>query len=106
MRRPDNPHSARSLRHTLVVGLATTTILAAAACGSDSPTILNTEKVERAIEHSSMTQRGQSAQVSCPSGVHQHEGSVFSCTALVRGVETRFVVTQTNATGHVRYEAR
>jgi hypothetical protein len=106
MRPRDNRRPARWLRHALVAALAATAVLAATACGSDSPTILDTEKVERAIEHSSMAQRGQSAQVSCPSGVRQEQGSVFSCTALVRGTETRFVVTQTNGTGHVRYEAR
>ena len=81
--------------------------LAVAGCGgSDSPTILDTEKVERAIEHSSLTQRGTDAQVTCPSGVHQKAGLTFSCTALVRNDETRFVVTQLDGSGRVHYEAR
>jgi ABC-type polar amino acid transport system ATPase subunit len=83
--------------------------LAVAACGSSgsgSPTILNTEKVERAIEHSSLVQRGKHAQVTCPAGVHQKNGLVFSCTAVVGRTSTRFVVTELDGTGHVHYEAR
>lgn len=86
----------------LVGGFAVT------GCGSssESPTILNTEKVERAIERSSLEQRGKQAQVSCPSGVHQKEGLVFFCTAVVKRRSTRFVVTQTDGAGQVHYEAR
>jgi Domain of unknown function (DUF4333) len=84
----------------VAAGLVTT------ACGStEPPTILDTEKVERAIEASSMAQRGQRAQLSCPSGVRQEEGSVFSCTAVVGTAKTRFVVTQIDDAGRVRYEA-
>jgi hypothetical protein len=82
-------------------------LFAVTACGSsDSPTILNTEKVERAIEHSSLTQRGTHAQVSCPSGVRQKRGLVFSCRAVVRNRATRFVITQLDGSGRVHYEAR
>lgn len=88
-------------------GILAAASLALTACGApESPTILDTEKVERAIEHSSLAQRGAHARVSCPSGVHQVKGSVFSCTAVVRWAGTRFVVTQIDASGHVRYEAR
>ena len=73
---------------------------------STAPTILNTEKVERAIEHSSLVQRGAHPRVSCPSGVHQKQGLVFSCTAVVKRTSTRFVVTELDGSGHVRYEAR
>ena len=76
-------------------------------CGSsDSPTVLNTEKVERAIEYTSLAQRGAQAQVTCPSGVHQRKGLVFACTAVVRGRATRFVITQLDSSGRVHYEAR
>ena len=69
--------------------------------------ILDTEKVERAIERSSLEQRGVRAQVSCPSGVYQEKGLEFSCTAVVkRGGSTKFVVTELDAAGRVRYEAR
>jgi Domain of unknown function (DUF4333) len=81
--------------------------LAVAACGSSSsPTILNTEKVERAIERSALAQRGERAAVSCPSGVHQTKGLVFACTAVVGRATTRFVVTELNGSGDVHYVAR
>ncbi|MEY2477358.1 MAG: hypothetical protein QOG87_2673 [Actinomycetota bacterium] len=82
--------------------------LAATGCGgsSDAPTILDTEKVERAIERSSLAQRGQDATVTCPSGVHQEKGLVFSCTARVGTTSTRFEVTELDASGRVRYVAR
>jgi hypothetical protein len=81
--------------------------LAITACGSsNAPTILNTEKVERAIEASSLAQRGQQARVSCPAGVQQKKGLTFSCTAEVNGAGTRFTVTQLDDSGHVHYEAR
>lgn len=102
---PETPaRAARWLRHVLVAcALAT---LTATGCGSpEATTILDTERVEDAIEHSIMSQRSQRAQVSCPSGVHQKKGLVFSCTALVRSTKTRFVVTELDGAGHVRYEA-
>jgi hypothetical protein len=94
----------------LVAGLLGAASLTLSACGSSGSaparvTILNTEKVERAIERSSLDQRGKHVQVSCPSGVHQRMGSVFSCT-VIKGGSARFVVTQLDGSGHVRYEAR
>jgi Domain of unknown function (DUF4333) len=86
---------------TLVVGVS----LGLAACGSsDSIAALDTGKIERAIAQSSLAQRGQRAQVSCPSGVPQVEGLKFSCTAVVGSTSTRFVVEQDEA-GHVHYKA-
>jgi hypothetical protein len=99
--------ASRWLGRSLVAGGLIAASLAVTACGSSgAPTILNTEKVERAIEHSSLAQRGKHAQVSCPAGVHQTKGLVFSCTAVVGRASTRFVVTQLNASGQVHYEAR
>jgi len=85
-----------------------TACLVLTACGAAAgpATILDTEKVERAIERSSFTQRGARARVSCPSGVHQEKGLEFSCTAVVRRTSTRFSVTQLNSSGRVHYEAR
>ena len=79
-----------------------------AGCGKsdDPPTILDTEKVERAIERSISVQRGKDARVSCPAGVHQKKGLEFACTAVVKRVATRFVVTQRDDAGQVHYEAR
>jgi hypothetical protein len=92
---------------------------ALAACGSSgSPapagsagpaaiTILDTEKVERAIERSSLAQRGLRAQVSCPAGVHQKKGLRFFCTAVVKGADsTSFAVTELDGSGRVHYEAQ
>lgn len=96
----------------LVAGAVVAGSFGVVACGSsdsdssDAPVILNTEKVERAIEHSSWVQRRKRVQVSCPSGVHQKKGLVFSCTAIYKGRSTRFVVTQRDGAGNVRYQAR
>jgi hypothetical protein len=99
--------ASRSLRCSLAAGVLVAASLAVSACGSaGSPTILDTEKVERAIEQSSLAQRGKHARVSCPSGVHQKKGLVFSCTAVVAGGSTRFVVTEMDGSGNVHYEAR
>jgi hypothetical protein len=95
------------LHRALVAGALVTASFALGGCGSqESPTILNTEKVERAIERSSLAQRGAHAAVSCPSGVDQKEGLAFSCTAVVGRKSTRFVVTELDGSGHVRYEGR
>jgi hypothetical protein len=105
---PERPAiSSRWLGRSFVAGVLVAASLAVSACGSSgSPTILNTEKVERAIEHSSLAQRGKHAQVSCPSGVQQKKGMAFACTAIVKRASTRFVVTQLDGSGHVHYEAR
>ena len=103
--RPGVP--SRRPSRSLVAGLVVAAGLAVTACGSsESPTILNTEKLERAIEQSSLAQRGKRAQVSCPPGVHQKKGLAFSCTAVVKRDSTRFVVSQLDASGRVHYEAR
>ena len=90
----------------MAAGLAAGASLALAACGSSrSATILNTEKIERAIELSALTQRGKHVQASCPAGVQQKKGLTFNCLAVGGGVETRFVVSQLDDSGHVRYTA-
>jgi hypothetical protein len=92
----------------LLAGLLLTVSLAIAACGTSErpPTILDTEKVEHAIEQSTLAQRGAHVRASCPAGVQQEQGLVFSCTAVARGHSTRFVVTELNGSGRVHYEAR
>jgi hypothetical protein len=104
---PRSPGARRTGR-SLVAGALAAGSLLLVACGSGSSeatTILNTEKVESAIEQSILSQRDQQADVSCPSGVHQKEALVFSCVASVSSGDTTFVVTQTDGSGHVRYEA-
>jgi hypothetical protein len=101
-------HDSKWPGRSLGAGAFAAAALAVTACGgsSGSPTIVNTEKVERAIEQSSLAQRGQHARVSCPSGVHQAKGLVFTCTAVVGRNSTRFVVTELDGSGRVHYEAR
>ncbi len=90
----------------LVAGGAAAASLAVAACGdAPSPTILNSEKIERAIEASSLAQRHKRVHVSCPSGVHQKKGLVFNCMTMSPHGTTRFVVTELDGAGHVHYEA-
>ena len=97
---------SRWLGRSSVAGGFLAASLAVTACASSgAPTILNTEKVERAIERSSMAQRRLSARVTCPSGVRQKKGLQFSCTAVVKRASTRFVVTQLDGSGHVHYRA-
>jgi hypothetical protein len=91
---------------TLTAGLLAAVSLT--ACGSSSKpkvVILNTEKIERAIEQTSMTQRKKRVHVSCPSGVHQKKGLVFSCLTIGGRGTTRFVVTETDGKGHVHFVA-
>ena len=104
------PHHPTTHPHRLPGTLLVCALLSAniAACGSSesSHTILNTEKIERAIEQSSLAQRGVHAQVSCPTGVHQQRGLVFTCTAIAGRSRTPFVVTEVNGSGQVHYQAR
>ncbi len=99
--------TGRWLRRLILTG-AVGAGLAVSGCGASSsgPVILNTEKVERAIEQSSLTQRHIRVQVSCPSGVHQTKGLAFFCTAAFKGGTTQFGVSEADGAGNVRYVAR
>jgi hypothetical protein len=69
-----------------------------------SPLILNTERVELSIQQSILAKRHVRAEVSCPSGVHQHRGLTFYCQATFpSGAVTRFRVKQVNNAGGVSY---
>jgi uncharacterized protein DUF4333 len=93
-------------RWALVSGLLVVAGLVLVACGSsESSATLDADKLARAIERSSLAQRGVRPNVSCPPEIAQEKGLVFLCTAVVEGVSTRFVVTQQDDLGHVRYEA-
>lgn len=95
------------LSRATVAGAVVAAGLTVAACGGSTPvTILNTEKVERSIEQSIKLQRDKTTHVSCPSGVHQKKGLVFTCTAKFKGDSTPFVVTQQDGAGRVHYIAR
>jgi hypothetical protein len=93
-------------RRVFVLGLLLLAGLVLVACGSsESSATLDAGKVERAIERSSLAQRGVRPKVSCPAEIAQEKGLVFSCTAVAKGIGTNFVVTQLDDAGHVRYEA-
>jgi hypothetical protein len=100
--------TARWLGRSSLAGALVAAGVAVGACGSapTATTILNTEKVESAIQESILAQRSHHAQVSCPSGVHQKKGLVFACTAVIKKASTRFVVTELDGAGHVHYVAR
>ena len=99
--------SGRWPRRALVAGGLAAASVAAAGCGGETKTvtILNTEKIERAIERASLAQRDKRVRVSCPSGVHQKKGLVFSCTAVGQNSRTTIKVTTLDGSGNVRYKA-
>jgi hypothetical protein len=96
------------------LAVLSSTLLASCAGGGgeQAPTIIDGEKVERAIERSSLAQRGQHVVVSCPSGVYQQKGRKFTCEAtssrgpIADRVTTRFDVVQLDDAGQVRYRAQ
>jgi hypothetical protein len=88
-----------------VFGLVATIPLAltVAGCGSSKPT-LNTLAVERATEASILTERHLHATVLCPPRVPQKAGFAFTCTATLDVGTYPVLVTETNGSGHVRYQ--
>jgi hypothetical protein len=76
-----------------------------AGCGS-SATTLNSFRVERAIADSILRERDLYATVACPSKVAQRAGHEFTCQAHLDVGTYPIDVTETNASGHVRYENR
>jgi hypothetical protein len=90
---------------SLAAALAATAVLAGCG-GSSQVVILNTEKVERAIEQSIAQKRHLTAQVSCPSGVHQKKGLSFTCVATLPHGTTVFDVKQVDGRGNVTYVGR
>jgi hypothetical protein len=105
---PERRTVRRWLGRSSLAGALVAAGVAVTACGASSTptTILNTEKVESAIQQSILAQRSHHAQVSCPSGVHQKKGLVFACTAVIKTASTRFVVTELDDAGHVHYVAQ
>lgn len=89
----------------LIAGILATASLTGCGSSAEAPVILNTERVERAIEQSSLVQRKRKVHVSCPAGVHQRKGLVFDCVTVGGRASTRFVVTQTDGAGRVHFIA-
>jgi len=111
----------RSLASWFVAGALAAVSIGVTACGSSvsrttssrssvgttvSFVSINTEKIEHAIENSSLAQRGKHVTVICPSRVQQEKGLVFYCTAIYRTSRTPFMVTELNGSGDVHYVAR
>jgi Domain of unknown function (DUF4333) len=71
--------------------------------GTSIRVILNTERVERSIEASILSQRHLMSMVSCPVNIVQKAGVVFDCEAIVRGRQFPVVVTEADGKGHVAY---
>ena len=91
-----------------LIGIVAAGALAAGAvsgCGSSSskPKILDTERVERAIEASIREKRHLTSTVSCPSGTPRKKGVKFRCIATFKGGRTPFLVTQDDDKGSVHY---
>jgi hypothetical protein len=66
---------------------------------------LDIADVQRSIQASVLSQRGEHATVSCPAEVLQRAGLKFTCTAVIEGAPRRypFVVSEIGNAGHVRY---
>jgi hypothetical protein len=86
-----------------------------AGCGSTSkapvtvstpPVILDTARVEQAIERSVLSQRHVQAKASCPSGVIQRKGLTFPCVVTYPGGTTTFIVNQLDDKGNVHYQGQ
>jgi hypothetical protein len=76
-----------------------------AGCGgTKKEKILDTERIERAIEKRVLDTRHLRTDVSCPSGVQQKKGRVFRCTAAYAGGTTTFEVRQDDDKGSVHYK--
>jgi Domain of unknown function (DUF4333) len=89
------------VRATLIAAAAAVLVLAGCG-GSDKPRILDTERVERAIEQSILQKRHLVARVSCPSGIERKKGKRFRCLATYKGGRTPFLVTEDDR-GAVHY---
>jgi hypothetical protein len=94
----------RSL-HTCAIALAAAALVAGAltGCGS-SATRLDSVRVERAIADTILRERNLYATVACPSSVPQKAGHAFTCQAHLDVGTYPIEVTETNGSGHVRYE--
>jgi hypothetical protein len=88
------------------VGIVAIVLVGAGAsgCGSSRPKILDTERVERAIERSVLQKRHLKTTVSCPSGIEQKKGLAFRCIATYKGGRTPFLVKEDDAKGSVHYK--
>jgi Domain of unknown function (DUF4333) len=87
------------------LALAVLTSVGVCACGSGSH-LLKVAEIERAVQRTIATERGLRANVTCPARVPQRRGDVFTCTATLDVGSYPVSVTQTNASGRVRYDSQ
>jgi hypothetical protein len=80
--------------------------LTACGMGSASSPVLNSIKLEHAIEQSIQSSRGVTSSVVCPTGVPRQTGIVFECLARLTHGVTPFDVTETDGQGNVSYVGR
>jgi hypothetical protein len=86
-------------------GLVTVALIApvCSGCGKSAPK-LNTATIERAVAASILTQHHLYTTVRCPSNVARKAGVAFTCTANLNVGTYPVLVTETNGSGHVRYQ--
>jgi len=94
----------KTLRRIRLFGLAITALvgLSISACGSSEPT-LSMVPVERAIAASILAQHHLRTTVRCPTNAPRKTGFAFTCKAELDVGAYPVLVTETNASGHVRY---
>ena len=84
----------------LVVALSASSV----GCGDSKK--IDHSVVESAIEASIAKQKKIGAVAQCPADVEAKKGAVFSCVVtLTNGSVSRFVVTQTNDAGNLRFSS-
>ena len=87
-----------------IVLVALLTVSVFSGCGS--PKRIDHSVVESAIEASIAKQKKIGAVAQCPADVEAKKGAVFSCVVtLTNGSVSRFVVTQTNDAGNLRFSS-
>ena len=77
--------------------------LAFAGCGSGAPT-LDSATVERDVAASILIEHHLHLAVQCPTGIRREQGVVFTCMAKLDAGSYPVSVTETNRSGHVRYQ--
>jgi hypothetical protein len=103
-------HVAVALPRERVLGLtaavaAVASVLLLLGCGKSAYT-LDTGTVERAVAQSILAQRHLYATVDCPASVPRKAGFAFTCTAHLNSGTYPVSVTETSASGRVRYEVQ
>jgi hypothetical protein len=80
-------------------------MICASACGS-SARDLDSAKIAAAIARAIHSEHKLDVKVMCPAAVPQQRGRVFTCSALLDVGVYPVAVTETDGSGHVRYEDR